>query len=75
MIRFIVMLATGLHVLEALISLYFTLVVAKGFFSLADSLQWFATIVLLGYPVLFRLVPLANRNQSKPPGQSSRVER
>ncbi|KAK3828215.1 MAG: hypothetical protein J3Q66DRAFT_322102 [Benniella sp.] len=70
MIRFIVMLATGLHVLEAFISLYFTLVVAKDFFSLADSLQWFATIVFLGYPVLFRLVPLANRNQSKP-GQSS----
>ncbi|KAG0207938.1 hypothetical protein BGX31_002455 [Mortierella sp. GBA43] len=59
-IHAIVLLATGLHVLEAFVSLYYTLVLGSDHYSAADSLQWFASILLLGYPMLFKLVALTN---------------
>lgn len=65
MVHTIVVLVAGLHILEAVASLYYTAVVGKGFFSAVDSVQWFATILLLGYPVLFRLVSLAKRQRKQ----------
>ncbi|ORZ19110.1 hypothetical protein BCR41DRAFT_385755 [Lobosporangium transversale] len=61
----LVLLITGLHCFESLVSLYFTVIVGNGFFSLLDIIQWFILISLFGYPCLFHLIALANRQRNK----------
>ncbi|KAG0330607.1 40S ribosomal protein S17, partial [Podila humilis] len=62
-IHLIVQIATAIHIVEALVSLYFTLVVGSGFFDLVDAAKWFGMTFLIGYPSLSKLIPLARRQQ------------
>ncbi|KAG0089073.1 hypothetical protein BGZ93_007611 [Podila epicladia] len=63
-IHLIVQIFTVIHMGEALVSLYLTLVVGSGFFTLVDALKWSVMTFIIGYPSLFKLIPLARR-QSK----------
>jgi len=49
------------HLIESLVSLYFTLVVGQGFFQTSDALQWALVVLVFGYPSLFSLIGIASR--------------
>jgi hypothetical protein len=52
-----------IHMIEALVSVYFTVVVGQGFFQTTDVIQWALVIVVFGYPSLFPLIRLASRQR------------
>ncbi|KAF9297492.1 hypothetical protein BGZ88_009894 [Linnemannia elongata] len=54
-----------LHIIESLVSVYFTVVVGQGFFQPADVIQWALVVVVFGYPSLFYLIRLATRQQQQ----------
>ncbi|KAF9350147.1 hypothetical protein BGX26_011629 [Mortierella sp. AD094] len=53
------------HIFESLVSLYFTAIVGKGFFSTAYILQWWIAVLIFGYPCLFKVIDIALRYRSK----------
>jgi len=54
-----------LHIIESLVSVYFTVVVGQGFFQPADVVQWALVVIVFGYPSLFHLIRLASRQQQQ----------
>lgn len=52
-----------IHIIESLVSMYFTAVVGQGFFQTADIIQWALVVVVFGYPSLFHLIRLASRQR------------
>ena len=62
-LHLVVQILTGIHVIEALVSLYFTLIVGQGFFEPVHIIQWCLAVFIFGYPFLFALIPLAQRQQ------------
>ncbi|KAG0050847.1 hypothetical protein BGZ83_004404 [Gryganskiella cystojenkinii] len=52
-----------IHVFESLITLYFTVVVGRGFFGPVHIAQWCLGALIFGYPFLLHLIPLARRQQ------------
>ena len=53
------------HIIESLVSVYFTVVVGQGFFQTADVVQWALVVIVFGYPSLFHLIRLACRQQQQ----------
>ncbi|KAK3816704.1 MAG: hypothetical protein J3R72DRAFT_391866 [Linnemannia gamsii] len=51
------------HIIESLVSVYFTMVVGRGFFQTVDIVQWALVILVFGYPCLFPLIRLASRQK------------
>ncbi|KAF8936986.1 hypothetical protein BGZ47_009228 [Haplosporangium gracile] len=51
------------HIIESLVSVYFTVVVGQEFFQTTDVIQWALVVVVFGYPSLFHLIRLASRQQ------------
>ncbi|KAG0205419.1 hypothetical protein BGX28_002990 [Mortierella sp. GBA30] len=60
----LVQLLVGVHLLEALFSLYVTVVVGQGFFKLEDIIQWTVLVMIFGYPCLVPLTRLSYRQRA-----------
>lgn len=62
-VHMIVQILSFLHIIESLISLYFTVIVGQGFFAPVHIAQWWLCALIFGYPFLLALIPLARRQQ------------
>ncbi|GJJ76020.1 hypothetical protein EMPS_08378 [Entomortierella parvispora] len=62
-VHLIIQVLAGVHVLEALVSIYLTVVVGQGFFEPTHVVQWGLAILVFGYPFLSALIPVAKRQQ------------
>ncbi|KAF9922451.1 hypothetical protein FBU30_007422 [Linnemannia zychae] len=63
LIHYISVLLVTVHLVESLVSMYFTAVVGQGFFQPIDIFQWAFIVLIFGYPSLFSLISLARRQQ------------
>ncbi|KAF9090531.1 hypothetical protein BGX23_005930 [Mortierella sp. AD031] len=64
-IHMVVQGLVGIHIIESFVSMYFTMVVGRGFFEMGDVLQWALVVFVFGYPSLLYLIPLASRQKKQ----------
>jgi hypothetical protein len=54
-----------IHAIEALVSVYLTVIVGHGFFQTVDIVLWALLVLVFGYPCLFHLSGIARRQQQQ----------